>query len=121
MKMMMILTLILTLLIISASTSSRSVAARVAGATTGPTALLLTLVRRLAAVTRGGLITRDRCVLSIAAVRVAAAITVSLLMVFSSAGFILLGIELRHAKMGRIVRGKFVSLHIRLGSFEFCL
>jgi len=106
--------MILTHLTISECMSSKSAGALVAGATTGLTVHSLTLVKKLAAVIHGGFITQGQFALSIAAVAVTAAILVSLLMVFLNAGFILLDTELKHAKMVKTVRGKFVSLHTLL-------
>lgn len=94
--------------------NSKSAAALVAGATTGLTVHLLTPVRKLAAVIHGGFITQGRFALSIAAVAVTAAILVNSLMAFLNAGFILLDTELKHAKMVKTVREKFVSLHTLL-------
>lgn len=91
----------------SACSSSRFVAALVAGAMTGQTALLHTPARRLAAATLAGFITPGRCVRSIGAGSAAAAMHVSSLMVCSSAGCTLQGIEPRLARMGRIASEKF--------------
>lgn len=113
-------TLILTRLTILECTNSRFVSVLVAVAMTGLTAPSLIPAKRPAGEIPGGSITPGRFVLSLGEEAVAAEITVSTLMAFLSAGFILLGIGPRHAKTGRIVGGKSVFLRTRHVSYAFC-
>ncbi|KAK9273472.1 hypothetical protein L1049_018282 [Liquidambar formosana] len=77
--------------------------------------------RRLAAVTRGSIITQARRVLSFARGLVRRVTRASLLMVFSSVGFTRRGTGLRPVRMGRTVAGESVSSLTRRNSSEFCL
>ncbi|CAN1123648.1 hypothetical protein LINPERPRIM_LOCUS3345 [Linum perenne] len=119
--MMMMTRTILTPLTSLGCMSLRSGGVLVAGAMIGLFVRLLILGRRLAVGIRGSFIIRALFVPSFAAkVDVAVAITVSLLMVFLSAGCILLGIVLRLVRMGRVVRGRSASSLTLLVSFVFC-
>lgn len=88
---------------------------------TGPTAPFLILVRKPDAAIRGSSDTRVTCVLTSAEDTVPVVIIVTSLTGFSSAGFILLATELKLARTGRTVNGRFVSLLILLNKFEFLL
>jgi hypothetical protein len=113
----MIPTLIPTILTrptIFVCTNSKSAGALVAGATTGLIVHSHTPAKKHAAVIHGGFITQEQSVLSIAAVAVTAAILANFPMAFSNAGFILQDTEQKLAKMVKIVKEKFVSLHTLL-------
>jgi hypothetical protein len=101
--------------------SSKFVAAHAVVAMTGPTAPLLIRAKRLVGETFVGFTTPELSVLNLYVEGVTVERTVSLLMVFLSVGYTLFVIELRLAKMARIVSERFVSSLTRLASFAFCL
>lgn len=83
---------------------------------TGLTALLLTPEKRLAAVTLGGITTRELCVLSIVVEGATVVMHVNSLMEYSNAGCTLQDTGQRPARMERTARERCVSLHTHLAS-----
>lgn len=98
--------------------NSKSGDVLVAGVTIGQTVHSHTPAKKHAAEILDGFITQGQFALSIAAVAVTAAIHVNSHMAFLNAGFIQQDTELKLAKMGKIVREKFVSLPTHLANFE---
>ena len=117
----MMTTLIHTRRTTFACLSSRSAGALVVEAKIGPTVPSLIQGKRLA----GEILERTKLLVVLPPISPVlcgpAGITVSLLTVFLNAGCTRLGIEPKHAKTVRIVRGKFVFSLIHQLSFVFCL